>query len=440
MLITKIFKILKDIFIRRYIREINFYFATLTFGECFSVLLALFRSYLNKEDIVRGGYINKFEKEFSKYIGVDSAFSFGSGRVAFYAILKAIGVKAGDEVIVPSCTCAVVPNAILYCHAKPIYVDIEPHTFNIDIDKIEEKITRNTKIIVAQHTFGLPIDMDKLMKIAKRYNIIVVEDCAQALGAEYKGRKVGTFGNAAFFSFELSKDITTGWGGMAVTDDNAIKKALEVEQRKASFLDEKMIKKLSIQIIFSYFLYNPWNYWWGKYILMMMYKTKFFISSIKEEEKKGKKYRRYFCRLSNIQAMIGLSQLHNLNNIKENRIKVAKKYVEMFKRVGISVNEADTSTYKPNYLRYTFLVDNRDECIKYFRKYQIELGQWFNKVIICTSLPLEQLNYQKGSCPNAEWFVEHSVNLPTHPRLSNKDLARIIKVMQGFLVNKKIKK
>jgi len=434
---AKIFRVLKDIIVRRHIREINFYYATITMKECFLLAAQLLKSYLGKENIINGGFISRFEEEFAKYIGVDSAFSFGSGRMAFYAILKAMGIKGGDEIILPAYTCAVIPNAIIYCGAKPVYVDIDPKTFNMDVSKIEEKITFNTRAVIVQHMFGLPADMDKLITIAERYNLRIIEDCAQALGAEYKNKKVGSFGDAAFFSFEVSKVITTGWGGMAVTSDTLIQKALAEEQEGTGFLGLIRTRKLTIQIILSYFLYHPWNYWLGKYLLAILYKQRIFIPSITEEERQGQKPANYPCRLSNIQAVLGLSQLQKLRYyIQDYRVMVAKRYAEMFKDIEIPVNKEDTNVYKHIYLRYTFLVDNRKKAIDFFRNYQIELGEWFNQIIVCTDLPLEKLNYRKGSCPNAEWVAGHSVNLFTHPRLSSKDIARIIKVTKVFLLDK----
>ncbi len=427
MLKTKIFKVLKDIFIRKHIREINFYFATLTFRECLGVLL---RSYLNKKNVVRGTLINKFEREFSKYIGVGSAFSFGAGRMAFYAILKAMGIGKDDEIILPGLTCAVVPNAIIYCGAKPVYVDTERETFNIDISKIEEKITPKTKVILAQHTFGLPVDMDRLMAIARKHNLKVIEDCAQTLGAEYKGRKVGTFGDASFFSFEPSKVITTGWGGMAVTNDNSIGQALEEEQKKTKFLNKETTRKIVKQIFFSHLLYHPWNHWWGKFLLMFLYKKGKFWPSVSQEERQGERPQNYPCRLSNIQAMLGLSQLRKLDEINKGRAKTAKRYSQTLRKAGILINEADKNVYHHGWLRYTFTVANRRKAVEFFEKHKIELGEWFNQVIVCTDLPLEKLNYQRGSCPNAEWQAAHNVNLPTHPRLSDKDVKHIIKVIQ----------
>jgi len=119
---------------------------------------------------------------------VSHIYTFFKGRVALYAILKAMGISSNDEVIVPGFTCVVVPNAIMYALAKPVYVDIDKKDYNIDVDKIEEKITKNTKVIIAQHTFGIPANMDRIVEICKRYKLYLIEDACHALGSTYKGK------------------------------------------------------------------------------------------------------------------------------------------------------------------------------------------------------------------------------------------------------------
>jgi len=131
---------------------------------------------------------------------ISDVFFFFKGRVALYALLKAIGIHPGDEVILPGFTCVVVPNAIIYLGGKPVYADIDPKTFNIDTAKIEGKITDNTTAIIAQNTFGLSSDLDPILDIGKRYNLKVIEDCAHGYGGSYKGKANGTVADAAFFS------------------------------------------------------------------------------------------------------------------------------------------------------------------------------------------------------------------------------------------------
>ena len=160
-------------------------------------------------------------------------FYFFKGRVALYAILKSMGITTGDEIILPGFTCVVVANAILYLGARPVYVDIDPSTYNIDAEKIGEKITDKTKAIIAQHTFGIPADMNKITAIAKENSLYVIEDSCHAVGSRYMGREVGTFGDAAFFSSQWSKPLTTGLGGWAVINNGLL---LQNMESRMSFL------------------------------------------------------------------------------------------------------------------------------------------------------------------------------------------------------------
>ncbi|HRV96030.1 MAG TPA: DegT/DnrJ/EryC1/StrS family aminotransferase, partial [Anaerolineae bacterium] len=153
-------------------------------------------------------------------------FYFWKGRVALYAILKALGVGPGDEIILPAFTCVVVPNAILYLGARPIYADIEPDSYNLSARTVEPLITARTRVILGQNTFGLSADLDPLMALARDYRLTMVEDCAHGLGGSYKGRPNGTVADAAFFSSQWSKPFSTGLGGVAYTANPALAQAI----------------------------------------------------------------------------------------------------------------------------------------------------------------------------------------------------------------------
>ena len=189
--------------------------------------------------------MSSYEANFSNMFSAKRAFSFWKGRVALYVILKSLGVGEGDEVILPSYTCVMDVNTIKYLDAKPVYVDIEPDTLNMNVNLLEEKITSKTKVIIAQHTYGYVCDMDAILEIANRRNITVIEDCCPCLGSTYKGKLAGTFGKAAYFSFQWNKPYTTGLGGMAIChDDNlaeSIRQLCERELIQPSFKEVAML-------------------------------------------------------------------------------------------------------------------------------------------------------------------------------------------------------
>ena len=163
--------------------------------------------------------VSEYENAFSGILHAPLAFTFWKGRTALFAILRALGIGPGDEVILPAFTCVVVPNAIRFTGATPVYADIAPNTYNIDPEDVCKKVTSKTCALIIQHSFGIPAELDSLLEVAKLYDLPVIEDCAHALGSRYRAQQVGTFGKAAFFSSQWSKPYTTGLGGIAVTSD-----------------------------------------------------------------------------------------------------------------------------------------------------------------------------------------------------------------------------
>lgn len=422
----KIYRIFRDIFYRKHFREIGFISGTMTYQEC---LLILYYLTLKRKSIVDGVYIKQYEQKFAKYLGMKHAFSFGAGRMAFYSLLRSLGIADGDEVILSGYTCVVVPAAIVYCGAKPIYVDIDPDTLCIDVDKIEDKITPRTKVIYAQHIFASFCDMDAISDIAKRHNLKIIEDCAHALGAEYDGKKAGTFGDAAYFTTEQSKIISTGMGGMAVTNDDILAESIAKIQMDADFLDKKTIEKIALQIIAYNVFLHPWIAFIGKYFLYLINKCGLLMESTTCDEMKCIIPDKYPVKLSNIQARIGLMQLESIGKNIEHRRKIANIYRKSLEDTGVKFYEANDKLYEPVYIRYTILVKNRDNLRKIFQNNQVELGEWFNSVIHPKSSSFESVHYELGSCPNAEDIIKHNVNLPTHLKVKKSGAMRCISIL-----------
>jgi len=179
------------------------------------------------------------KEKLAEHLCVDSKniFLFWKGRVSLYAILKAIGIKEGDEIILPAFTCVVAVNPIIYLGAKPVYVDIDPLTYNIDVSGIEKKITQKTRAILAQNTFGLAPDLDRIFEQANKYKLMVIEDCAHGFGGFYKGRPNGTVADASFFSSQWNKPFSTGLGGFAFTKEPRI--ADKLKEQEETFMRER---------------------------------------------------------------------------------------------------------------------------------------------------------------------------------------------------------
>src|SRR5437667_486601 len=182
------------------------------------VIVAAFR----RGEAVSGPAIAEFEGRFADYHDLEYATASSFGRMAFYYILRALDLPAGSEIIFPALTFWAVPEMARCAGLKPVFVDVNPLTFNLDPNAIETAITERTRAIVPTHLYGRPCDMSEIMPIAEKHHLIVIEDCAQAVGARYRGRLVGTFGQASFFSFQMLKGINTYGGGMAMTNDVAL--------------------------------------------------------------------------------------------------------------------------------------------------------------------------------------------------------------------------
>lgn len=425
IIVQKIYRALKLLLIRKHLGEISFILGTVTCKECLEMIFWLL---FKRKDIVDGKYIKQFEDKFAQYIGAQHAFSFGAGRMAFYAILKAMDIKEGDEVILPGYTCVVVPNAVIYAGAKPVYVDIDPYTFTIDVQKIEERITPNTRAVLAQHMFASFCDMEAISKIANKYNLKVIEDSAHALGADYNGKKAGNFGDAAFFTMEQSKIITTWMGGVAVTNNTVLADKLRELQNHTQFLDKEAIRKMAWQLVLYYLLGHPVTSFIGRYFVVLLVKLGIVTPNITQDEMVGKKPEKYPVRLSNIQARIGLRQLEKIEANLKHRREVTTIYEDTLKSLGIGINKCNG--YNPAHIRYTFLVKDRQKLKEIFQNNQIDLGEWYNSVIHPWGSSLEALYYQGGSCPVAEFVAEHCANLPTHPKVNKRDVGRIIRLLQ----------
>src|SRR6478672_2978558 len=179
------------------------------------VVVSAFR----RGEAINGPAIEEFENEFAKFHEMKYATATSFGRMAFHYILQALDLPAGSEIIFPALTFWVVPEIARRAGLRPVFVDVDSATFNLDPSKIEAALTEHTRAIVPTHLYGCPCAMSEIMKIAEKHDLVVIEDCAQAVGARYRGRRVGTFGKASFFSFQMLKGINTYGGGMVVTND-----------------------------------------------------------------------------------------------------------------------------------------------------------------------------------------------------------------------------
>jgi perosamine synthetase len=377
--------------------------------------------------------VRNFENMFAQWFNTNRAFAFWKGRVAMYAILKALGIHDGDEVILPGYTCVMDINPIKYLGAKPVYVDIEPNTFNINPSLLKNKITPRTKIIIAQHTYGYPCDMDAIQEIAKKNSIGVIEDCCLALGSTYKGKIAGTFGKAAYFSFQWNKPFTTGLGGMAITKDidlaEKIGNLCEKELQNPSAKEAMMLAaQLAVYRLFIY----PRTTALAQNIFRYLTKRGAVVGSSSSDEFKPIMAPDFFKGMSSIQANSGIRQLMKIDSNIIHRRKMAELYDKLFAKKGWSPRKYDKSVINPVMVRYPVRIAEKDKAIEDAAAAGVELGSWFECPLHPIETNLAEYDYQPGMCPEAEKASQEVVNLPLHPPANEKTVEKAVKFITKF--------
>lgn len=360
----------------------------------------------------KGRAVDEAEQWFRSYFFVESATTFVSGRAALYALLKAFGIGKGDEVLMQAFTCVAVPNSVRWVSAQPIYVDIDD-TLNIDPEDAEKKITKRTRAIIVQHTFGFPAKLEELLALAKKHHLVVIEDCAHSLGGTYKGKKLGTFGDAAFFSFGRDKVISSVWGGAATMSQK-----LKVESQKLREFQEKLpypspawiVQQLLHPILFSFIL-PTYNVVIGKVILEMAKRLGLISIPVALEEKEGELPDGAIAKYPNALANLLLVQLKKLHGYQRTRNKQSEYYRMALKaRSGIALLP---NVQEISYLRFPIRVQKTKDLLSKAKHHGILLGNWYHNVIDPLGVDFRAIGYVAGSCPRAEEAAIHIINLPT---------------------------
>jgi perosamine synthetase len=330
----------------------------------------------------KGKYVEEFERKFAEYCGCKYGITTTSGTTAIHLALSSLGLGKGDEVIVPAFTMIGSVFPIVYCGAKPVLVDAEPETWNLNVDQLEEKITSRTKAIMPVHIYGHPCNMDPITKIAKKHGLYVVEDAAEAHGAEYKGKKAGGIGDAGCFSFYANKIITCGEGGMVVTNNEKVAQHAAA-LKDLSFSDGKKRVYLHSEVGYNY-------------------------------------------RMTNLQAAIGLAQFERINDFVEMRRKNASLYSETLKSVSGITLPKEKDWAKNVYWMYSILVEpefgmSRDELMTELEKKGIDTRSFFvpmNKQPLFKDMHL----FKDEKYPVAEELSKKGLYLPSSSGLKPAEI------------------
>ena len=332
--------------------------------------------------IAQGPKVAEFEEKFAEYIGTEYAVATSSGTTALHLALLSLGLKKHDEVITTPFSFAATANSILYTGAKPVFVDINPQTYNLDPYKIEEAITEKTKAIMPVHLYGQPAEMDSINQIAEKYDLKIIEDAAQAHGAIYKDRMAGSLGDIACFSFYPTKNMTTSEGGMITTNNSKLADTARI------------------------------------------------LRAHGETERYTHTILGYNFRMTDIAAAIGLVQLKRLNNFNNSRIKNAKYLTTHINEICGITPPFVADQVKHVFHQYTIKVENgkRDKLKDYLTEKEIGTGIHYPKTIY------NQILYQnlgiKGNCIQADKAANEVLSIPVHPNLNTDDLKEIIAALK----------
>jgi len=335
--------------------------------------------------ICSGPQVERFQNLFAQYAGVRHAIAVSSGTTALHAALLATGVKKGDLILTTPFTFIATANSVLYCGAKPLFCDMDPLTFNISPYEIEKALRRNPRIkaLLIVHLYGLPCDMREIMRIAKKHKLLLIEDCAQAVGAEHGKRRAGSFGDAGTFSLYGTKNMTTGEGGMITTN-----------KKKVSDLCKRLINHGRA----SRFLHDRLGYNY---------------------------------RMTDFQAAMGIEQLKRIDSLNRKRIHNAKVLSKGLKDLNfLKIPEVPTGR-KHIYHQYTVRVKNRGSFIEHLKTKGVE-GVPLYPVPLHKQPLYKKLGYGKLRFPNAEAAAREVVCLPIHPGLTKKDLSTIINGIRSW--------
>jgi perosamine synthetase len=326
-----------------------------------------------------GDYLKRFEEGFARFCGVKHAIATNNGTTAIHLALVALGIGPGDEVILPTLTYVATANAVRYCGATPVFVDCDEETLNIDVRAIADKITSRTRAIIPVHLYGHPVDMDPILELAAEHNLYVVEDAAEAHGAKYKGKVVGSIGNCATFSFYGNKILTTGEGGMVTTDDDILAAKLRLYRGQGM---------------------DPNRRYWHPVI--------------------GYNYR-----MTNVAAAIGCAQLERIDEALANRKRLAFWYSSGLAKIPGLVLPIQKEYAEHVYWMYTVLLpeasaDKRDMVCEILDAHGVETRPVFYPMHVLPPYQEDMARY-----PKATACAARGINLPTHELLTQDEVAYI---------------
>lgn len=351
---------------------------------------------LQSDFLTTGPKIAEFEQTVADYVGAKYAVAISNGTSALHAACFAAGIGPGDEVITTPLTFAASANCVLYCGGTPVFADVDPKTYNIDPEDIRRKITDRTKAIIAVHLAGQPCDMDAIHSIAREHGLIVIEDGAHALGSVYKGKKVGSMSDMTTFSFHPVKPITTGEGGMIVTDKEDFYKKMVLFRSHGITRDDSMMTRND----------GPWFY------------QQFDLG--------------YNYRITDIQCALGCSQMKKLDRFLARRKEIVARYNEAFADCDNIITPYQLSDTESGWHLYIVQVKNCDRRQVFEAMREKGIGENVHYIPVYMHPYYQEHGYENVHCANAEEIYSHIISLPLYPGLTSEQQDYVIDTLKSL--------
>lgn len=351
---------------------------------------------LKSDFLTTGPKIAEFEQTVADYVGAKYAIAISNGTSALHAACFAAGIGPGDEVITTPLTFAASANCVLYCGGTPVFADVDPKTYNIDPEDIRRKITDRTKAIIAVHLAGQPCDMDAIHSIAREHGLIVIEDGAHALGSVYKGKKVGSMSDMTTFSFHPVKPITTGEGGMIVTDNEDFYKKMVLFRSHGITRDDSMMTRND----------GPWFY------------QQFDLG--------------YNYRITDIQCALGCSQMKKLDRFLARRKEIVARYNEAFADCDNIITPYQLSDTESGWHLYIVQVKNCDRRKVFENMREKGIGVNVHYIPVYMHPYYQEHGYENVHCANAEEIYSHIISLPLYPGLTSEQQDYVIDTLKSL--------
>jgi len=391
---------------------------------------------LKTDWITQGPKIDEFERKVAEYCGVKHAVALSSGTAALHAASAVAGISQGDEAITTPITFAATANAVVYCGGKPVFADIREDTLNIDPGEIRKKLSPETKAIIPADLGGHPADLDEIKAVAEEKGLIVIEDAAHALGAEYKGRKIGNLSDMTIFSFHPVKHITTGEGGMVLTNNKEFYEKLKIFRHHG-------IVKDNLEIVHpNVILRESSDRRISETLRFAQGDTK-VAEQLDDLDKKGSWYYEihnpgYNFRITDFQCALGISQMNKLDRFIQRRREIAAKYNEAFAGVEAIITPVEKDYVRAVY--HIYVIQLRLEKLKVGRRQVFEALRAENIGVNVHYIPVHlqpfykrEFGYKKGDYPKAERYYERAITLPIFPKMSDEDVYDVIEAVMRVI-------